>query len=102
MTLSPHRLLKYVPCNVTRRLVAKLAKRREPVSPDLIQGLTVEQRAQFVALYQLFVLEAEIKKVRVVMRTIVLIAILAASVIGEFWHVMPKFLPELFKVFFVE
>lgn len=95
MTLSSHSLLKNISRDIPRRLIRKFANGSEPIPPNLVESLTAEQRAALVSLYQLLIIEAEIKKVKMVMRTLILLAILAASVVGELGPSVSQLLKEL-------
>lgn len=74
---------KAISSDIARRLGRELTYSSEPIPPDFVEHLTSEQIAQLVMFQQLLVREMHIKKIRMIMRSVIFLAVLAAAVISD-------------------
>lgn len=104
MSPRTRHFLKNVPAGISRTLVSELSKGSKPIPPKILEDLAGEERIALIVAIQLLVTERKIKTTKVIMRSLVFIAILAASVIANprVAEVMSEPLYEFLKVFFVE
>ena len=97
-------LLKDVPRAVRSAFIRKLSNGTEAETPDGLEHLTREEIVAIAIAEQLLIREIQIKKTRMIVRTIQLIAVLTAVVIADpsVWKLAPEALHKFLEMFFVE
>lgn len=83
MRLSTGNFFRAIPGAIHRGLKRQLSNGTKTITPEVIQGLTSEERVTIALLEQLLIRELKVKQTRMVVRTIQLIAILATLVITD-------------------
>ncbi len=95
--------LKNVSGCVSSRLVRQFSNGGKSVSPEVLKGLTNVERIALVLAIQLLITERDVKRTKMVVRAIVIVAILAAGVISDsrILEVVAESFYEILQMFFI-
>ncbi len=104
MPLRTRHFLKNISASVSSALVRKFANGGESIPPDVLKELTREERVSLILAVQLLATEYKIKRAKMIVRALVLVAIFSASVISNpvILEVVAEPFYEVLKMFFVE